>query len=221
MTDKKLSPKEPITVLVVDDHPIARQGIISMINHHPDLKVIGEANDGIEALKLAKSLHPEVVTLDIQMPNSDGVDAVQKFQRYVPNVKIIMLSAFKEGYFPTHFLETNVSGYVTKDCKGDELAEAIRSVKRGEPFFSHNVAQIIAMQKITGENTSIFSRLSKHELQIAMQFIKGYSNQKIADLHHLSKKTVTSHRINIFAKLNIRSDVELLHLAIREGLIEL
>lgn len=221
MANKKIPSKESIKVLVVDDHPIARQGISHMINKHSDLKVIGEANDGLEALQVAKELKPDVVTMDIAMPNCDGVDAVQKFQRYLPKIKIVMLSSFVNGYFPTHFLEAKVNGYVTKECNSDELGEAIRSVYNNIPFFSHNVAQIIAMQKITGENTSVLSRLSKHELQIAMHFIKGYENQKIADLHHISKKTVTSHRINIFEKLDIHSDVELLHLAIREGLVEL
>jgi two-component system, NarL family, invasion response regulator UvrY len=213
-------PTSTITVLVVDDHPIARHGICELIAPHSDLKVIGEAGDGIEALQMAKKIHPDVVTMDVQMPNCDGVDAVQKFQRYLPKIKIVVLSAFFHGYFPKHFIQSKVQAYVTKDCSSEELAEAIRLAHQDKPFFSHDVAQMIAMQNITGQPESIFSLLSKHELQIAMQFVKGYSNQKIASLHHISKKTVTSHRINIFKKLNIHSNVELLRLAIREGLVE-
>lgn len=211
-----------INVLLVDDHELVRTGIRRIIDEVRGMKVVGEVASGEEAFQFCRNEEPDVVLMDMNMPGIGGLEATKKIVRYCPDVKIIILTVHTEDPFPSKVMQMGASGFVTKQTGPDDLIQAIRSVNVGQRYLAPDIAQQIALSKFTGNDAEqMFDSLSERELQIMLMITKGEKVQDIADQLSLSSKTVNSYRYRIFKKLNVQNDVELTHIAIRHGMLDM
>lgn len=209
-----------IKVILVDDHELIRVGIKRLLQDAPGIKVVGEANSGEEAVRIAKELSPDVALMDVQMPGIGGLEATRKMIRHNPDLKILALTVCGDEPYPSRFLQAGAAGYITKGCDTDEMIRAIRAIHSGQRYISTEIAQQLALKRYTKAEESPVDILSERELQIMLMITNGQKVQEIAEKLCLSPKTVNSYRYRIFEKLNINSDVELTLLAIRLGLVE-
>jgi len=209
-----------INVVIVDDHDLIRAGIRYMLSDVPGIKVVGEADNGEDGLKLARELSPDVVLMDIRMPGVGGLEATRKILHYSPDTKVLVITACADDMHPTRLLQIGASGYLTKDASVDEMIQAIRSVHAGQRYVNPRVAQQMILKNVKDIEKTSFDNLSSRELQIAMMIVKGDKVKDIAVKLNLSPKTVNSYRYRIFNKLKIKGDVELVRLALQYGLIE-
>lgn len=209
-----------IKILIVDDLDLIRVGVKSLLESINGIKVIGEAENGEDAITLARKLSPDIVLMDLQMPGMGGLEATKKMMHYLPDTKVIVLTICEEEPFPTRLIQAGAMGYVTKGCGKEEMVQAIRAVNSGQRYISPKIAQKIALQNLTQGQKSPLELLSERELQIMIMITNGLKAAAIADILCISSKTVNSYRYRIFAKLNINSDVELARLALRLGLVE-
>lgn len=210
-----------IKIIVVDDHDLVRTGIARMLGDVAGIKVVGEASNGEDGLKVIRDLEPDVVLMDAKMPGIGGLEATRKLLRQNADVKVIAVTACGEEPFPSRFLQAGASGYLTKGAALDEMVKAIRLVHSGQRYISPDIAQQLALKpfQAEGQNTP-FDQLSERELQIAMMIVSCQKVQEISDKLFLSPKTVNSYRYRVFEKLNINSDVELTLLAVRHGMLD-
>lgn len=209
-----------INIILVDDHRLVRTGIRSMLEQISGIKVVGEANTGKEAMNLIKQLQPDVVLMDIKMPEQDGLETTRKLLRQYPHLKIIIITAYENDVFPIHMLQAGALGYLTKNASKEEVVRAIRSVQIGQRHLSPEIAKSLALKSVGGESVTPFDVLSERELQIVIMVTQGVKVQDIASKLHLSAKTVNSYRYRIFDKLGVKSDVDLTHLALRYGILD-
>ncbi len=209
-----------IKVLVVDDHDLVRMGISRMLSDDDDIEVIGEADSGDMAIKLAKQLNPDIILLDVNMPNIGGLEATKRLIQIDPNIKIIAVSSLTAQPYPSMLLKAGVSGYITKGTAMEEMLKAIKKVHTGGRYFSNDVAEQLADALLSNQVSSPFDLLSEREKQVAIMVVNCQSPQQIADQLFVSVKTVNTYRYRIFDKVGVDSDVKLTHLAIRHGLIQ-
>lgn len=211
-----------VRILVVDDHDMVRMGLVRMLADVEDFQVIGEAKTGEEALSLARSMHPNVILMDVKMPGIGGLEATRRILAGDPDIKIIAVTAVSDDIFPERFMSVGAFGYVTKGAHFDEMVRAIRSVIAGRPYMSASVAQQLALRTCSRTKTgSPFEGLSERELQTAIMVANGAKAQSIADSLSISTKTVNSYRYRIFEKLGVTSDVELTHLALKHKVLDI
>lgn len=209
-----------IKVLVVDDHDLVRMGIARMLDDDADIEVIAEADNGDVAVQLARTHRPDVVLLDVNMPNVGGVEATRRIKQIDDNIKVLAVSSLSAQPYPSMLLKAGVNGYITKGTPLDEMIRAIKKVHAGSKYFSHDVAEQLADTVLGEQSQSPFDALSEREKQVAIMVVNCQSVQEIADQLFVSVKTVNTYRYRIFEKLGINSDVKLTHLAIRHGLID-
>lgn len=209
-----------IRVLVVDDHDLVRTGISRMLADSPDIEVIGEADGGDLAIKLAKQLKPDVILLDVNMPNIGGLEATKRLVQLDLGIKILAVSSLSAQPYPSMLLKAGVNGYITKGTPLDEMIRAIKKVYQGGRYFSHEVADQLAEVLLSDNASSPFDLLSDREKQVAMMVVNCQSPQQIADQLFVSVKTINTYRYRIYEKVSVDSDVKLTHLAIRHGLIQ-
>lgn len=209
-----------ISVLLVDDHKLVRTGIKLMLEKTADIRVLGEASTGEEAVERARALKPQVILMDVSMPGIGGLEATRKLAMSLPDAKVIVLSAQTAEPFPMRLMEAGASGYLTKDTAEDEIVTAIRRVHAGERYIAAEIARQLALQAVNRSGGSPFDELSAREMQVMIMATKGHSVQEISDKLHLSPKTVSTYRSRLFEKLGVSNDVELTRLALRYGVIE-
>ena len=209
-----------IKVLLVDDHELVRTGIRRLLDDFSDIEVIAEAESGEVAISLVREHRPEVVLMDVNMPGIGGLEATRKLTQIDPEVKVIVVTIHLDEPFPTRLLKAGASGYLTKGCAVSEIVEAIRQVSKGKRFIGSDVAQQLAMTMLPGSDKSPFDSLSQRELQVMLMVTQGQKIQEIADKLCLSPKTVSTYRYRLFEKLDVKSDVELTHLAMRHGMVD-
>ncbi|MCK4743707.1 MAG: UvrY/SirA/GacA family response regulator transcription factor [Sulfuriflexus sp.] len=209
-----------IKVLLVDDHELVRTGIRRLLDDFDDIEVIAEAETGEEGIKLVREIRPQVVLMDVNMPGIGGLEATRKLTQIDPDVKVIVVTIHLDEPFPTRLLQAGASGYLTKGCAVSEIVDAIRQVSKGKRFIGSDVAQQLAMTMLPGSDKSPFDALSQRELQVMLMVTQGQKIQEIADKLCLSPKTVSTYRYRLFEKLDVKSDVELTHLAMRHGMID-
>ena len=213
-----------IRLLLVDDHPVVRKGISSCLARHNNFEVVGEAADGKEAVSKAKELSPDVVLMDLCMPQMDGLEATRLLHKEAPSAKVLILSVNGNTESIQQIIQAGAKGYVLKDAPAEELVLAIQSASKGQAFFSPNVAKLVLNQyvsKARSEATNQTSRLSSRELQVLAMIAEGRSNKEIASRLNISVRTIESHRERIMRKLNIHSVVGLTRFAIANGVISL
>jgi RNA polymerase sigma factor (sigma-70 family) len=217
---------ESIKIVIADDHQIIRQGLRSLLKTQPDVEVVAEAEDGRSAVKLAAELAPDVVVMDINMPDLNGIDATRqiiKGSRHAP--KVVGLSAYADRRFTLEMLNAGASGFVVKDAAFAELAHAIRTVVDDKVYLSPSIAGMVAEGYAQGDGAadvpSAFSQLSPREREILQLTAEGKAMKEIAAQLDISIKTVETHRRKVMEKLGMDSVAELTKYAIREGLTSL
>jgi two-component system invasion response regulator UvrY len=209
-----------ITVLLVDDHDLVRAGIKKILDDVSGVKVIGEARNGEEAIKLARKSHPNVVLLDLKMPGIGGFEAARKIARIDSDIKVLVLTICDNDLYPSRLMQAGAAGYITKGTSTEEMIRAIRAVHSGQRYISNEIANRLAFRHVSDQEASPFDLLSERELQVMMMITRAIPVQTIASSLHLSAKTVNSYRYRIFAKLKIKNDVELTLLSIRHGIVD-
>ena len=209
-----------ISVLVVDDHELVRTGICRMLADQVEIKVIGQAESGEDALNLARQHHPNIVLLDVNMPGIGGVETTRRLLQISSDIKVIAVSGLAEEHYPSLLLKAGAKGYITKGAPREEMVRAIKKVTQGGKYFSADIAEQLASAYLSDSSQSPFDQLSEREMQVAMMVVSCHSAQDIADKLFVSVKTINTYRYRIFEKLDIDSDVKLTHLAIRYNLIQ-
>ncbi len=209
-----------IGVLLVDDHKLVRTGVRLILEETSDVRIVGEAGSGEEAIEQSRALKPDVVLMDVSMPGIGGLEATRKLLARNPSLKVIIVSVHATEPYPLRLLEAGAHGYLTKDCAADEIVTAIRRVHAGERYITAAIAQQLALSAVSGSNGSPFEQLSQRETQVILMITGGQSPQTIANRLHLSPKTVSTYRTRLFQKLAVSNDVELMRLAMRYGVIE-
>jgi two-component system, NarL family, response regulator NreC len=213
-----------IRIIIADDHKIVRNGLRSLIEKELDIEVIAETDNGRNAVRIALELAPDVVIMDIAMPDLNGIEATRQIIAALPGTKVIALSMHADKRHVMEMLKAGASGYVLKDNAYEELASAIRTALTNHTYLSPQVAEIVIgdyVKLAQTANDSVFSLLSAREREVLQLLAEGKSTARIAESLFISVKTVETYRQHIMEKLNIRSIAELTKYAIREGLTSL
>ncbi|MBV9037281.1 MAG: response regulator transcription factor [Acidobacteriaceae bacterium] len=208
-----------INILLADDHTIVRQGLKLILSAHPDLRVVGEAANGKEAVELAAKLKPDIVLLDVAMPELNGIEATRKMVEANSRLRVLVLSMHKEAVYVREILRAGARGYILKDAIDTELLSAVRSVARGDGYISPAVSGAL-LSDYRKDVTDPVDLLSPREREVLQLIAEGKTNKEIATKLNLSVYTVDSHRGKIMEKLNLHSTGELVRFAIKRGLVD-
>jgi DNA-binding NarL/FixJ family response regulator len=212
-----------ISVLIADDHTIVRDGIRMILGLHDDIEVVGEAENGQEAIDKTCELSPDVVLMDIAMPGLGGLEATLEIQRLRPETRILVLTQYHDTEYIHRFLKAGAVGYVLKKAAAEELVSAIRSVAQGgsfiDPAIADKVIQGFIGQPVEDGYEERYDKLSDREKQVLKLIAEGHTSQQIADMLNLSVKTVMTHRTNLMEKIDVHNRAELVKYAIRIGIV--
>lgn len=211
-----------IRILIADDHAIVRQGLRALISTEPGMQLVGEAADGIEAVAQALRLQPDVLLLDLLMPQQDGIAAITEITREQPDARILVLTSYAEDekLFPA--IRAGALGYLLKDSSPDELLQAIREVARGESWLHPAIARKVLREvRRPAEVPPNGELLTEREVEILGLVARGLANREIADLLHVSERTVRTHVSNILSKLHLANRTQVALYAVRSGLARL
>nr|WP_290609989.1 UvrY/SirA/GacA family response regulator transcription factor [Arsukibacterium sp. UBA3155] len=208
-------------MLLVDDHGLVRTGISRILMDERGIKVIGEAGSGEEALQFCRQHEPDVVLMDMNMPGMGGMTATKRILHFCPDIKVLALSVSCEEPVPTKVMQLGAAGFISKNSAPKDMVSAIRKVYSGVRHISDEVAQKMALAKVNNHSENPFEGLSDRELQIMLMITRGQKVNDIAEQLSVSAKTVNSYRYRMFEKLAISGDVELTHLALRHGMIDI
>jgi two-component system, NarL family, invasion response regulator UvrY len=210
-----------IKVLLADDHSIVRAGLRRIIEESEDIEVVAEADDGREAIKLAREKEPDVAVIDISMPGLDGLEVISQLKIYLPNLPIIMLTMHEEEQYVVRAIEAGAMGYVTKRSAPEHIVKAIRQVIGGTRYLTAEASEALALRVAKGAgNRSTLDSLSNRELQVLRRLAMGHTNHEIAEAYGISTKTVDTYRLRLLKKLNLRNNAELSRFAIQNKLID-
>lgn len=212
-------PDRVIKILLADDHTIVRQGLKLIISAHPDLEVVGEAANGREAVSMAEKLRPDMVLMDVAMPELNGIEATRRLIGANARIKVLVLSMHKEAVYVREILKAGARGYILKDAIDTELLNAIRSVANGDGYISPAVSGAL-LNDYRKDVTDPVDLLSGREREVLQLIAEGKTNKEIATRLNLSVYTVDSHRGKIMEKLNLHSTGELVRFALKHGLAD-
>jgi len=207
----------PIRILIVDDHPIVRQGISSLLSNFSEFEIIGEAESGWEALTAIADVTPDVILLDISMPEESGIDILCQIQTHLPQAKVLMLTSFDDEEYVVGALKAGALGYILKSASDEKLVNAIRAVHRGERVFSPQVTEKVVQRLLSGK--PLAPLLEPEEIQLLRMLTEGASNSEIASAMYLSNTSVKRRLRQIFEKMNVNSRAQAAAEAVRRGLI--
>ncbi len=216
---------EAIRLLLADDHAVVRSGLRLLLEAQPDLVIVGEAENGEEAIRRTAELQPDVVLMDIEMPGMNGIEAARRIKVQSPGTSVLALTMYEDDQYFFEMLRAGASGYVPKRAAPDELASAIRAVSRGEVFIHPSLAGRLVQDYLQRRDVEVQEQaagdLTPREQEVLTLIAQGLSNNEIADQLVISAKTVDRHRENIMRKLNLHNRVDLVKYALRKGLIDL
>ena len=213
-----------IKILLADDHKITRDGLKALLENQDNLRVVGEAENGRQAVRLALDLEPDVIVMDINMPELNGIEATRQILAELPATKIIALSMYSDKRYVVGMLKAGVSGYLLKNCAFDELVAAISAVMKNQNYMSQKIAGTVMKDYasiLESSDSSPASQLTVREREVLQLIAEGLKTKDIAARIHVSVKTVETHRQQIMRKLNAKSVAELTKIALREGLTSL
>lgn len=210
-----------ITILIADDHQLVRVGIRRLLEDENDFKVIGEAADGKECLDKAKELNPDVILLDVTMPEMDGMEVTKRLmKRRKGGPHVVVLTMHSDEHYAARLLRMGATGYVVKDAAPTELGEAIRMVNAGKRFVSASLREALALRFVDGLGEEPIDQLTDREFQVLGRLAGGATNREVAEELGVSVKTVDAHRLNLLSKLGLRNNAELTKFALRQGLVQ-
>ncbi len=218
-------------MLLCDDHAVVREGTRRLLEEEPDIEVVGEASDGLEAIEMVRKLSPHVVAMDVSMPRMNGIDATRKIKEIAPSVSVLALTAYDDFAYVTSLLESGASGYLLKSARSEELVAAIRATALGESVLDSRVASEVfarlarrgpapapeAVESVPGQDGA--EKLTAKELQVLRLAASGRSNKEIAQALDLSPRTVQTHLASVFSKMGVASRTEAVIKALRSGLL--
>mgnify|MGYP001820401174 CR=1 FL=1 len=210
-----------IGVMIVDDHDLVRRGFASLLSSQQGITVVAEASSGEAAIDHCREHHEDidVILMDVNMPGIGGMEATQRISKQWPGIGIIIITVHADGPLPKRLLNGGAKGYLTKGNEVSEMVEAIKDVHRGGRYIAKDIAQQLALSMLPGQD-SIIDSLSKRELQILMMIAQAHKNNEIADTLNISPKTVSTYRKRLHEKLGVSSDIEMLHLAMKHGILD-
>lgn len=206
-------------ILIVDDHDLVRTGLKNILAGAADLQVVGEAATGEDAIRLARALEPDLVLMDVGLPGLSGLETTERILKNHSGTRVIVLTAHSEPPLPARLLDSGASGYLTKACDAAELLRAVRKVARGERYIGADISQQLAISLLPGTPQSPFQELTARELEIALMLTQGMRMQSIGEVLNVSPKTVATYKYRIYDKTGVTSEVELLRMALRHGLV--
>ncbi len=219
MTKKK-------TVLIVDDHPLFREGLKSLIGRHAGFEVVGEAENGKQGIKKAKKLKPDLIVMDLSLPDQSGIDVTRKIKSVLPETRIMMLSMHSKIDYITEAFRAGATGYVVKESASERLVECLEAVSKGEYFLDTSISHKVVKSLVESDKKEAkitdagYDTLTPREQQVMRLLADGLSTKDIAKELFISPKTVENHRTNIMNKLDLHSTIELVRYAARLGLID-
>lgn len=214
-----------INLFLADDHTIVRQGLAKLLNAEPDLEVVGEAENGWEAIKKVEKLKPDVVLMDIAMPQLNGIEATRHITKQTPGTKVIILSMHAHNRYISELLQIGASGYLLKDASGRDIIQAIHAVVKGDTFLSPSISRrviedyVSLKSKSSGED--LFSTLSNREREVFQMIAESRTTKDMADVLFVSPSTIKTHRAKIMEKLQIDNMTDLIKLAVRLGIVDI
>jgi two-component system NarL family response regulator len=206
---------QPINVLLVDDHPMVRDGVMSCLAFYEDVNVVGTAKDGLEAIAMAEQLVPDVIMMDISMPALNGIDATEAIMDSAPAAKILIFSMHDNAEYITNAVQAGASGYILKNTDAEEVYEAIVKVASGERYFGASIAKILLTKPVQQDTV----RLTTREQTVLSFLAQGLSSKQIAVQTNISIRTVDAHRRNIKAKLGLDTVADMIRYAVEHGLV--
>ena len=213
---------DSIRILIADDHPIVRQGLATVLDQEKDLKVVGQASNGVEAVSEAMRLHPDVILMDLQMPVMDGVEAIQQIKQEDPDVGIIILTTYDTDENIFRGVEAGAKAYLLKDSPPQEVLKAIRAVRQGESLIQPSVAsRLLDRFSQLSRASATEGGLSSREVEVLQLTARGIVNKEIAAQLFIGESTVKTHLIHIYNKLGVRGRTEAVAEATRRGIIKL
>ena len=216
---------KPIRILISDDHTIVRQGLARLLNDQPDLKVVGQAVNGRQAVDKTLELKPDIVIMDIAMPQMSGIEAAKRIRKKLPNAKVLILSMYSHEHYIHDLFETGVSGYLLKDSSGRDIIQAIHAAMNDETFLSPSISKVLVdtyrSPRKSSPRAERYKQLSNREREVFQMIAEGRSTKEIAEILFLSPSTVKTHRSNIMEKLEIDNISQLIQFAIHIGIVEL
>jgi DNA-binding NarL/FixJ family response regulator len=207
-------------LLIADDHGIVRGGLKLLLDRQPDMEVIAEACDGVEAVQMALRERPDICVLDVSMPRMTGLQATVEIKTQAPDIAVLVLSMYDDERYLFEALQAGASGYILKQEADTVLVNAVRAVARGEPFMTNAAEQSLLREWMADDSSGPAEPLTLREREVLKLIAEAYTNKAIGETLHLSEKTIESHRANLMRKLEMRDRVELVRYAIRRGLIE-
>ncbi len=208
-----------IRILLADDHAVVRQGFKMILSAQPDMEIVGEAGNGREAVELAEQLRPDIVVMDVAMPELNGIEATRRLSASAPHSRVVALSMHKDSVYVRETLRAGARGYLLKDSPAPDLLAAVRAVASGEGFLSPAVSDAV-LNDYRRHVTNPVDLLSSREREVLQMLAEGKTNKEIAGILNLSVYTVDAHRGRIMEKLNLHSINELVRFAVRNGLID-
>ena len=210
-------------VVIAEDHTILREGLRALLSAESDLEVVGEAEDGRQAIQRVEELGPDLILTDLSMPKMNGVEAIREIKKHAPETKVLALTVHKAEEFILEVLQAGADGYILKDASSEELIMAIKSVLGGKRYLSPSVSQMVIEGYLEGRksfrSSSPWDTLTKREREILKLIAEGHKNKEIADYLYISVKTVEKHRANLMKKLGLHSAAALTAYAMERGLI--
>ncbi len=215
---------EKISLLLVDDHAVVRSGLRLLLDAQEDMHIVGEAETGQEALRLVATLQPDIVLMDIKMPDMNGIEATAVIKERHPNTAVLALSMYEDDQYFFEMLKAGASGYIPKRAAPDDLVHAIRTVSKGDVFLYPTLAKRLVqdyLRRVEAGEELFHDDLTPREREVLALIAEGYSNNEIAETLVISSKTVERHRENIMRKLDLHSGIALVKYAIKIGLIDL
>ena len=214
-----------IRVLLVEDHAIVRKGVYFLLDSQSDIEVVGEASNGHEALAATRELQPDVVVMDINMPELNGLEATRQISKLYPEVKVLVLTMYSNEEYVLQLLQAGAAGYIVKQSIPDELLSAIRAVSNGDAFLSPSVSRNLIDEYLryapSESKMEPYDRLTDREREVMQLLVEGYSTKEIGKKLNISGKTVGVHRVNLMEKLEIQTVPDLVKYALRKGMISL
>jgi DNA-binding NarL/FixJ family response regulator len=208
-----------IRILLADDHAVVRQGFRMILAAQPDMEIVGEAGNGREAVELAERLKPEVVVMDVSMPELNGIEATRRLAASTPHSRVLALSMHKDSVYVREILRAGARGYLLKDSVADDLVSAVRAVASGEGYISPRVSNAV-LDDYRRHVTNPIDMLTSREREVLQMLAEGKTNKEIAGLLNLSPYTVEAHRGRVMEKLNLHTVADLVRFAVRNGLVD-